>query len=91
MFSSDLGQIMNTHHMIWRMYESGLAGEDLVHLCDQVLIGLISSPGGQQWWATAKAWYQPNYQAFIDAKLAEGASYPMQDFLSNILRYRNTA
>ena len=76
---------MNTHHMIWRMHESGLAGEDLVQFCDQVLVNLLASPGGGQWWETAKAWYQPNYQTYVDGKLAEGAVYPMGDFLSSIL------
>lgn len=86
MFSGDLGKVVNTHHMIWRMHKSGLAGGDLVLFCDQVLVNLISSPGGRRWWETARSWYaaQPNYQTYIDTKLAEGAAYPMEDFLDTM-------
>ena len=83
-FSGDLGQVVNTHHMIWRMREDGLVRADLMSLCDEVLVNFISSPGGRDWWPKAKAWYQPDYQAYVDAKLTDGAALPMDAFLKSI-------
>ena len=84
-FSGDVGQIVNTHHMIWRMCEDGLVRQDLMALCDDVLVNFISSPGGSEWWTQAKAWYQPNYQAYLESKMAEGAGLPMDSFIESIL------
>jgi len=65
-FAAQLGRIVNTHFMMWRMAKRGLLEPDLLEGADKVMVRNLTNPAGKRWWSANHDYFQDAYVLHID-------------------------
>jgi len=74
-FHMKLGLFVNHFEGVLRMAAKGLVSDDMVRTQGNIVLTLVGSPGGREFWEVAGATFQERSTAYINDNLGSGADW----------------
>ncbi len=74
-FHMKIGLFVNHFEGVLRMHEKGLISDDMVQTQGNIVLTLLGSPGGREFWDIAGTTFQQPCTAYINEKLDSGADW----------------
>ena len=74
-FHMKIGLFVNHFEGVLRMSEKGLVSPDIVETQGDIVLTLVGSPGGMEFWSVAGGTFQNLSTTYIDERLSRGARW----------------
>lgn len=80
LFLNCIAQFVNHLEMILRMESKGLIATDMADFFRRLVLSIIATPGGREFWEVSKSVFQPLSAAYIDENLNNAQTVAISDF-----------